>query len=365
MRSPLVSILIPVYNVELYLEECVQSVCAQTYSNLQIILVDDGSTDNSGKICDSFVQKDSRIQVIHKRNSGVSAARNTGLDLAKGTYIYFVDSDDWVMETMVAETVSIMEREGCDLCAWGMDIVEEGKAPIYFGRWKERLFYFSTEEEKRRFLCRWILPCRMGWSVYCRAFRRDVIERFGLRFATDCRIFEDLDFFFRYTACCQNLYYIPKSLYFYRQQDASVMHTSSLEKQAAALLHMIRRQDCVLSGQSLFQPFYIYSGTVLAVFLENFVQAEMLEQGLARATNCLEVTEDGCYLRQMAQLAAEDRTGILRVCGLRLGGQINGFCQYVLTRNPGAYRRVDRLQTAFAVLRGWKNKVLHGIGGKR
>ena len=98
--NKLISIIIPVYNVEKYLEDCLNSVVNQTYKNLEIILIDDGSTDNSGKICDLYAKKDNRIVVIHKENAGVSSARNVGLKIAKGLYIGFVDPDDYIAEDM-------------------------------------------------------------------------------------------------------------------------------------------------------------------------------------------------------------------------------------------------------------------------
>ena len=96
----LISVILPVYNVQQYLEKCIESVVNQTYKNLEIILIDDGSTDMSGKICDEFAEKDGRIKVIHSKNGGVSAARNIGLDIATGEYIGFVDSDDWIESQM-------------------------------------------------------------------------------------------------------------------------------------------------------------------------------------------------------------------------------------------------------------------------
>ena len=96
MHRPLVSIIVAVYNIENYIEKCVDSLLKQTYSNLEIILVDDGSKDSSGKICDDFATKDGRVIVIHRPNGGLSAARNTGMDIAKGDYFAFVDGDDWI-----------------------------------------------------------------------------------------------------------------------------------------------------------------------------------------------------------------------------------------------------------------------------
>lgn len=100
MNYDLISVIVPVYNVELYLEQCLNSIINQTYKNLEIILVNDGSTDNSGVICDLYANIDNRIIVIHKDNGGVSSARNAGLNVAKGNFIGFVDPDDWIADDM-------------------------------------------------------------------------------------------------------------------------------------------------------------------------------------------------------------------------------------------------------------------------
>lgn len=100
MKAALISVIVPVYNVEKYLHKCINSILNQTYKNLEIILIDDGSTDNSGKICDEYALKDNRIKVIHKENGGLSSARNAGLDICSGDYIGFVDSDDYIAEDM-------------------------------------------------------------------------------------------------------------------------------------------------------------------------------------------------------------------------------------------------------------------------
>lgn len=100
MSTPLISVIIPVYNVEKYLRRCLDSVIAQTYQKLEIICVDDGSIDDSGKICDQYAVRDARIKVIHQENQGLSAARNRGIDAADGEYIAFVDSDDYILMTI-------------------------------------------------------------------------------------------------------------------------------------------------------------------------------------------------------------------------------------------------------------------------
>lgn len=119
MSDPLVSVIVPAYNVEAYLGECADSICSQTYSHLEIILVDDGSTDGGGRICDGFVEKAPRARIIHQEKKGERCpeCRTAGLDTAKGKYIYFVDSDDWVTEMMVEGSVSVMEQKEYDICS--------------------------------------------------------------------------------------------------------------------------------------------------------------------------------------------------------------------------------------------------------
>ena len=127
MNNSLISIIVPVYNVEKYLEKCVESIINQTYKNLQIILVDDGSKDNSGKICDEFKLKDDRIEVIHKTNGGLSDARNAGLKIAKGDYIGFVDSDDYVEKDMFETFLSLIEKYNADISIVSYYEFENGK----------------------------------------------------------------------------------------------------------------------------------------------------------------------------------------------------------------------------------------------
>ena len=115
IEKPLISVIIPVYNAQKYLRQCVDSVLAQTYRNLEIILIDDGSTDNSGKLCDEYAQKDPRVQVIHQTNDGVSAARNAGLKAAKGQYIGFADADDFTEPDMYAYLLELLQRTRSDI----------------------------------------------------------------------------------------------------------------------------------------------------------------------------------------------------------------------------------------------------------
>ncbi len=125
--QPLISIIIPVYKVEVYLKKCIESVINQSYQNLQIILVDDGSPDNCGNICDEYCAKDSRIEVIHKSNGGLSDARNVGISKAKGEYIGFVDSDDYIEKSMFSDLYNLLIEHDADVSICNFYVVENGE----------------------------------------------------------------------------------------------------------------------------------------------------------------------------------------------------------------------------------------------
>lgn len=364
MGKILVSVIVPVYNVAEYLEECVRSLFAQTYRELEIILIDDGSSDGSGQLCDAFAAQDSRVRVIHQENAGVSAARNAGLDAARGEYICFVDGDDWTAPEMVAEAVSVMEREGCDICSFGHFFVEEDGEKRYFGRWETSFLRFQEERQQQRFLCRWLIPGRLVWSVWCRMFRKGIIEQHGLRFALGQRISEDLDFTFRYLAYCQNLYYLPKPLYNYRQRGTSAVHSVPLAHWAVDTLEMVRRQARELSGDARFRDFSIYSGTVLAVLLDNFLKGKPVDEGLAEAVGYFRASDGWEWLLGQARAALRNPMGVLSACGLRIGLQVIGFYHCLLSGKTFAFRWAWQIQTCYVALRELKNKLLRGLKEK-
>lgn len=144
--QPLISIIVPCYKVEKYLSKCIESVIAQTYQNLEIILVDDGSPDNCGKICDEYADKDSRIKVIHKPNGGLSDARNVALDVAKGDYITFIDSDDTVSADHVETLYRLVEKYQCKLSVGQWQMYKEGTPLIVKQSKKKEILYNSPKE---------------------------------------------------------------------------------------------------------------------------------------------------------------------------------------------------------------------------
>lgn len=180
-KCNMISMIIPVYNVEKYLHCCLDSVTAQTYKDIEIILVDDGSTDRSGSICDEYAEKDSRITVIHKPNGGLSDARNTGLDTARGEYVCFVDSDDSIVSNAVEKLILTAKREKADIVYFD--------AKTIFEDFEDRR-YFEELERKHRYVTACgakILGSHLKnedlLACAClNMYSRDLIEQNGLRF---------------------------------------------------------------------------------------------------------------------------------------------------------------------------------------
>lgn len=181
----LISIIIPVYNVEDYLDRCLKSIVSQEYSNLEIILINDGSVDNSGKICDEWAKADKRIKVIHQNNKGVSAARNAGLDIAKGELIGFVDPDDDISTDMYSSMIENMKKNNADVVACGVsEVFLDGSERIY--RKEDKPIKLNKNETIKKAL---MLSDDIGGVVWDKLWKRTVID--AVRFNRSLSIAED------------------------------------------------------------------------------------------------------------------------------------------------------------------------------
>lgn len=210
----LISIIVPIYNVEQYLNQCLQSVCSQSYDNLEIILVDDGSSDRSPELCDEWAEKDSRIHVIHKQNGGLSDARNTGISCAKGEYIAFVDSDDWIEKDMYQKLWSELQQNNAQIAACKIVKVFEATSEEQKIYSKQKVF---TSKEALQTLLKGQDFCAVAWN---KLYRRDVIG--DIRFPVG-RLHEDEFFTYRVIANASRLVLVPEAKYYYRQRAGSIM----------------------------------------------------------------------------------------------------------------------------------------------
>lgn len=203
---PELSIIVPVYKVENYLPRCVDSILAQTFTDLELILIDDGSPDRCGEICDEYAAKDCRIKVIHQQNQGVSAARNAGLDIAKGTYLGFVDSDDWIEPEMFGDMFLAMRQHRTELVICGINYCsEEG---IYLRSDLTADSVLSRDELLKDLYGK---PNPIGGGCVNKLFLRDRIQQ--VRFNPKLKIAEDWVFLFDCFRLLNNAYHMPKAYY--------------------------------------------------------------------------------------------------------------------------------------------------------
>lgn len=208
MSLPIVSVIVPVYNTEKYLPECIESVLFQSYTDFELLLIDDGSTDGSGLICDEYARKDFRIKVVHKSNGGVSSARNEGLDIARGEYVCFVDSDDWVCKDYLKNLVLGMKR-GTDLV---IAALADGTSPSYST-------YFDLNEYFRVYS-----RLALIYSPCAKLFRNKIIIDSCLRFDTNVNYGEDTLFNLAYLLYAKQITLIPESNYYPRPRMGSLGH---------------------------------------------------------------------------------------------------------------------------------------------
>ena len=254
-NTPLISIIVPVYKVEKYLDCCVESILVQTYQNIEVILVDDGSPDDSGAMCDVWAQRDPRVRVIHKQNGGASSARNAGLDVAKGEYIGFVDSDDYIDKEMYSCMMKALENTHVKIACCKSMVVGEQDAKVFQG--KEDSFtvkVFNTEETLDE-----IFAFRMGTSFWRRLFHASVFE--GIRFP-EGEINEEYPLLIPIAVKAEGTVFVERVLYYYRDRSDSVTGTvhTSLRTLRCVATNMKRMKEQIAQyepGQLNAFPFFV------------------------------------------------------------------------------------------------------------
>lgn len=211
---PTFSIIVPVYKTEKYLKKCISSILKQTYRDFELILVDDGSPDQCPCICDEYREKDSRIKVLHKKNGGVSSARNLGLSMAIGTYIWFVDSDDYIEPYSLQKLYEIQQEFESDLCIFNAKLEET-----------------NIVENINEFFEKYYFTYKLGFEPWNKIYRREVIQMYNLKFDVQETIGEDLLFNIQYYKAIFNTVPIAISFknevyYQYVDREGSAMNTA-------------------------------------------------------------------------------------------------------------------------------------------
>ena len=222
-----VSIIVPVYDIEEYLVECIESILAQTWKHFEIILVDDGSTDSSGKMCDEYAEKYNCIFVIHKKNGGLSSARNAGIDVARGNYLAFIDSDDVVHPDYLRELVNIVEKENADLVACDFCV----GTSCQWGETSEIKYDIRRDEDVLERMNDNDVVVTVAWN---KLYHAKFFKEYSLRYP-EGKIHEDMFLTPQILHCTNKMVITNQKLYFYRQRKNSIMNSSFSIKQLDSL----------------------------------------------------------------------------------------------------------------------------------
>lgn len=209
----MISVIIPIFKAEKFLHRCIDSILAQSYTDFELLLIDDGSPDNSGAICDEYAVKDSRVRVFHKENGGVSSARNLGLDNALGEYVTFCDADDYVTSDWLFAYCYAMS-ENVNLIVQGFykivgDNIDENVLPFFEG---------NSVDDKQELIMRLVVSSCFGY-VWAKAFRRELIERYHVRFDEKSSFTEDAQFIATFLEHASSVQIVNKANYYYIAPD--------------------------------------------------------------------------------------------------------------------------------------------------
>lgn len=278
-KMPLISIIIPVYNVEKWLDECVKSVLSQAYSNLEIILVDDGSKDSSGALCDQWATQEPRIRVIHKKNGGLSSARNAGLDCATGEYVLFLDSDDLIHPQICSKLYDCIEQTQADIAICDLVHVFGTDAPAYTLS-EEMRTLTPLEAIEELWYQKSFLP-----SACAKLYRRALFAQ--LRF-TENLLYEDVDLMHLLFWQASSIVYNPSGLYGYTHREDSIT-THAFSKRDLDILTIAEK---LLQFSKTTEPRLAPAARAYAVVAAmrvelNAPKTEELAQGRAQARELL------------------------------------------------------------------------------
>lgn len=288
----LVSVIVPVYNVEKYLRGCLDCIVNQTYKNLEIILVDDGTKDNSDKICDEYAGKDNRITVLHTENRGQSAARNTALDVAKGEYITFIDSDDIVSTELIEELMrsALEENAEISICD-SVNVYDITKAPDYNTSSQEKTVSAPIEIIRDMWYQKSFMP-----SPWAKLFKAEIFDT--LRFKEGV-IFEDIDILHEVFIRASKIVYIHKSLYGYVHHENSTTIKAFSDKDLYILKVCEKIRNFAKEyGQGLEKAALAYSVT-------GNMRIYLAAPGEDKYMPVIKQTED--YIKENGRLVLKDR----------------------------------------------------------
>lgn len=265
-ETPLITVVIPVYNIKEYLPKCINSVLGQEYKNLEIILIDDGSTDESGLLCDKYAEKHKNITVIHQNNKGLGGARNTGIDNASGQFIFFLDSDDYLCKKYIKILFDYISKNNLDVAFGGHNIVNEKGQCIHSMNLKEK----SDYEDAFDFALRNKYVPTMAWG---KLYKTKLFQEHNIRF-TEHRFYEDVNTVYKVFYYTNKVIQIPYNGYFWLQRDYSISrnittkHIEDMFLNLSDVENFLKENNIWNKYFNAFQHRYILFSTLLVEKIE-------------------------------------------------------------------------------------------------
>lgn len=258
---PIVSVIVPVYNVEQYINRCIDSLIGQSFTNIEIILIDDGSNDISGQICDEYAQKDQRIIVRHTKNKGVSNARNVGVTLASGDYVLFVDADDWLEVDFIENSINTIKKYNADIFLGNhyLDFMD-GKSRCALNIQREYIMN-NIEAAEKLFVMKGKKE-HIPWSVWGKLYRKEILDMFDINYSMG----EDAVWLWSVLKKAKTIVYNPFSGYHYFQRNTSVMHRQNVKH--------------ILDDKRMYQYFYqdrywLHNDKIASYFEDRYFAAKV------------------------------------------------------------------------------------------
>ncbi len=270
-ENQLVSVIVPVYKVEQYLPKCIESIINQSYDNLEIILIDDGSPDNCPKICDEYAKIDSRIKVIHKKNGGLSDARNIGIDAAKGNYLYFVDSDDYIGPDSIKYLFNLIKKYNADIAIGGMCITySQNESPI-LNKINEFLYdRISTLSEM-------MYNKNFNHSASAKLYKSSLFK--GIRYPVG-KLYEDLFTIYLVVNKADKIVFGTQYCYYYYMRPGSIMQSSFTSKNNDVIEGLLKlEQDIPINLYGLQKPFASLVVDCVTTLLEKNPRKNDIKEG--------------------------------------------------------------------------------------
>lgn len=308
INNEVISVVVPVYNVEPYLPDCLESICRQTYRNVEIILVDDGSTDGCGDICDKYKVKDSRVRVIHKLNEGLSEARNTGLRNATGELVLFVDADDYIEKNMVEALYNVLKNTNSDIaaCPYRRFYTCDDLKSVNLS--SEKKVYSGKEFLERVFLNK---DKNIEFVAVNKLYKKNLFIENGI-FYPYGKLYEDAFTTYKLIYFASKVVIIDTPLYNYRLRDASITRSSLSEKKC--IDGIMADEDCVAFFWEKREK------TLFYIAFNSFCRSQVLFYKQAKIednTECMRIIRDG-YARVWRQYGIYNKMSFIKKIYYRL-----------------------------------------------